>query len=187
MEINIALLAEHKLDTNQPRVRKRLHDTAREVFGLGTYTITDVSTSIESPTMYKPGGVLSMLQGNIEGQVLTTGSDPLGRWVYVTLRRSTGPPLTIITTYQVVDVAPRQAGPTTYATQLYLMYLQQGRHNPENLQSHHAHDLISFVKACQERGEWIIVAGDFNEVLGISDRGLTKLHSECNLIDACLD
>ena len=61
------------------------------------------------------------------------------------------------------------------------------RHNPEKLRDHHAHDLVEFVQTCQQKEEWVIVVGDFNEVLGVTTRGLTQLHSECGLIDAVLD
>ena len=154
---------------------------------MGTFTINPTSTPIESPTMFKPGGVLSLTHGDVKGRILHSGQDPLGRWVYTKYRRNTGPPITIIATYQVVDVDPRRSGPTTYATQLYSLYNRQGRPNPEKLRHHHAEDLIRFVKQCQNKGEWIILAGDLNEVLGINTRGLTKLHSDCGLIDAVLD
>ena len=149
MEVDIALLAKHKLDTNQPWVNQKLRDMARAVFGLGSFSIMAATTPVESPTMYKPGGVLSLINGNVKGRMLSADKDPLGGWVYTSLGQNTGPPLTIVTTYQVVDVNPRQAGPTTYATQLYATYLQEGRQHPENLCSHHAHDLLTFVKQCQ--------------------------------------
>ena len=56
MEIDTALIAEHKLDTNQSRVTKKLKDQAKETFGIGSFTINATSTSIASPTVYKPGG-----------------------------------------------------------------------------------------------------------------------------------
>ena len=130
---------------------------------------------------------MSLINGGIKGRILESGADSFGRWAYTKIRRNMGPPLTIIVTYQVVQEDPKQAGPTTYATQLYSLYNREGRQPPDHLRKYHAEDLVDFVKTCQARGEWIIVAGDFNEVLGLSTRGLTKLHSECNLIDACLD
>ena len=115
MEVNVALLTEHKLDTTQPKVMKRLYDDARKVLGMGTFTINASSTPITSATMFKPGGVLSMAIGDIKGRILESGNDPLGRWVYTKFRRSTGPPITIIMTYQVVDVDPRHLGPMSSA------------------------------------------------------------------------
>ena len=57
----------------------------------------------------------------------------------------------------------------------------------EPLQQHHAQDLVAYVKECQSKGESVIVAGDFNKVMGDSERGFTKLHSECGLLDAVLE
>ena len=183
--MDVAMLMEHKLDTSQPSVMKRLYDGGRQVFNTGAFTIN--ATPIPAASMFKPGGTLSLTMGDTKGRILENGQDPLGRWVYTKFRRNTGPPITVIATYQVVDVDPRRSGPTTYATQLYALYTRQGRHQPENLWQHHATDLVHFVKKCQQKGEWIIVAGDFNEVLGMTTRGLTKLHSKCGLIDAALD
>ena len=186
MEVDVALFAEHKLDTTQPRALGKLYDAARQVFGLGLFAINATSTPIESPTMYNPGVVMPLTHGNILGRILNSGQDPLGCWTYTTFRRSTGPPLTVIATYQVVEVDPCHAGPTTYATQLYSLYLKEGRQQPENLRAHHATDLTNLIKAHQERGKWIIIVGDLNKVLGVVDQGMTKLHHKCGLIDACL-
>ena len=118
MEVNIAMFAEHKLDTTQARVLKKLYDEPKRIFGLGAYSITAASTTIASPTMYKPGGVLLLANGGIKGRIQKTGSDALGHWAYMTLRQNMGPPLTAIVTYQVVDMDPKSSGLTTYAMQL---------------------------------------------------------------------
>ena len=103
------------------------------------------------------------------------------------VQHSTGPSITIFGSYQVVEVNPHRSGPTMFATQLYSLYTAQGRAQPKQLHRHHAEDLILFIKHCQSQGEWIIVARDFNGVLGVTTRELTRLHSECGLIDAALD
>ena len=187
MEVDIALLAEHKLDTTQPRVMNRLYDEAQKTLGRGCFSINAASTEIASPTMYKPGGVLSLVTGGVKGRILKADRDPYGRWVSTTYHRNSGPPVTIIVTSQVIAVDPQRAGPTTYATQLFAAYTKEGRPNPTHLRKHHADNLVAFVKQRQGQGEWIIIAGDINEVLGIETGGMTKLHSECGLVDACLD
>ena len=78
MEVNIALLAEHKLDTGQPKVMHKLYEEARKTFGLSSFTINAASTEIESPTMYKPGGVLSLVTGGVKGRTLTSELDHYG-------------------------------------------------------------------------------------------------------------
>ena len=135
--------------------------------------------------MFKPGGVLTLTIGGLKGRILTSEQDPYRRWVSTTFRRSSGPPIPIIVTYQVVDVDPQQSGPTTYATHLYALYTKEGRPNPTNLRKHHADNLVAFIKHLQNQGDRIIMAGDVNEVLGVTAGGLTRLHTECGLIDAC--
>ena len=83
------------------------------------------------------------------------------------------------------DLQPTQ--PTTYLTQLYAAYIRENQHNPKKLRYHHAQELVEFVQTCQLREEWVIVAGDFNEVMGLTATGLTQLHSACGLIDAVSD
>ena len=77
MEVDIALVAEHKLDTSQPKATKYLYDGAQKIFGLSTFIITANSTPLRSPSLYKPGGVLSLLHSPIKGCILTLGHDPL--------------------------------------------------------------------------------------------------------------
>ena len=139
------LFAKHKLDTNQPRVTKRLHDTARKILGLGSYDLLTGTTPVPSRTTFKPGGVLALACGPVRGRIMERGTDPLGRWIYLKLRRNTGPPITVIVTYQVVDVDPHTSGLTTYATQLYASYIRQQRLAPHNLIHHLSNDLVKFV------------------------------------------
>ncbi len=103
----------------------------------------------------------------------------------MTLRRRENRPLTIICTYQVVDVDPRSTnvGPTTYAAQLHAHYRFEGRHRPEKLRHHHSNDLVNFIKERQNCGEAVLVFGDLNEVLGQDQTGMTRLIQDCNLID----
>ena len=82
---------------------------------------------------------------------------------------------------------PQRTGPITYATQLFALYTKEGQPNPTNLQQHDASDLVKFVKEHQTQGEWIIIAGDMNEILGVKTRDMTRLHTECRLVDACLE
>ena len=115
---------------------------------------------------------MSLINGGSKGCILTSGTDPLGWWAHTTFHWNSGPPLTVIVTYQVVKVDPKQAGPTIYATWLYSLYLLEGHQHPENLMCHHANDMLTFVKQCQDRGDQIILAGDMNEVVGLDNQGM---------------
>jgi endonuclease/exonuclease/phosphatase family metal-dependent hydrolase len=50
-----------------------------------------------------------------------------------------------------------------------------------------ADDLLRFAHKCGAQGEWIVIAGDFNEVIGSTPDGLTPLCSECGLYDPIVD
>ena len=118
MQVDVVLLAVHKLDTTQARVVKRLHNATQKVFEPGTDCIVVTSTQVQAQSMYKPGGVLSFTQGGLKGHVLESGRDCLGWWVYSKYWQNIQPPVTVIAIYQVVDTNPRSVGPITYATQL---------------------------------------------------------------------
>ena len=189
MEVDIAMGCETKLDSNNKYVMKRLHEVARKVFGLNTYTLIAASTPIRSHGVAKPGGTVMQVIGKLKSILQDKGQDYLGRWVYMKFLRSDKSVVTLICTYQVVDVNPQapSTGPTTYATQLHSQYTGQGRLNPHDLRKHHSDDLVKFVKDCQTRGELIVVAGDLNGVMGDETDGLTRLCSQCDLVDAVLD
>ena len=185
MGVDIGLICEHKLDLTTPSTINRLKEGATQHFGTGSFRIKATSTPVEHGRTYKPGGVLGMTIGPISGRIMKSHQDEAGRWVAMTLRRREENPLTIICTYQVVDVDPRSTtvGPTTYATQLHAHYRLEGRHHPENLRCHHANDLVNFVKQCQLEGDAVLLVGDLNEVLGLNQAGMNRLLSECNLVD----
>jgi hypothetical protein len=108
-----------------------------------------------------------MVIGSTSGRLKQSGQDEAGRWIYMTLRTRENRPVTIICTYQVIDVDPRstKVGPTTYGTQLHAYYRFEGRHNPENLRNHHSNDLSNLIKERQNLEEAV---GDLtvNDVLG---------------------
>jgi hypothetical protein len=185
MEVDIAMACEHKLDTNFSGVMSGLQAGADRHMGRGTTRIIAGSTQADHQSQYKPGGTLIVTIGPVSGRVMKKTVDKAGRWTAVTLRRHQAPPLTIICTYQVVDVdpTPKNFGQQTYATQLYAHYSEMGYTHPEKLRKHHAKDLLDFVSSCQKAGESVILAGDLNEVLGEERGALTALITKCNLVD----
>ena len=174
---------ETKEDTHKPKVRSRIHNHCRKVFGVGHYRATMAHTSVEHGSDKKPGGLLSITSGPTMGRVLETGSDPWARWVYTKFSASGGRNITLIAIYQPCKNTVRDAGPTTTFTQLYSLMAKAGRPNPHRVRKHFTSDLVTFVKKCQANDELVCVGGDFNETLGDDNDGLTKLCSECELQD----
>jgi len=183
MEVDVALVCEHKLDTRQGHVLNALYKGAQSVFGMGTFTLKAATTEGNTAYSRKPGGVLGMIMGPAKGRFLESIEDELGRWICIKLQRKNLPALSIICPYQVVDVNPENTGETTYAASLHASYLRQHRHQPANLRKHHSNDLVEFVEKCQQKGEAVIIAGDLNETIGEELGGMTRLCGECGLID----
>jgi hypothetical protein len=188
MEVDISLLCEHKLNTSIDEVISKMYKGARQVYGMGEFHLALGSTKATSVGYNsKPGGTPVTLIGPTKGRTQTTGADNMGRWTYVKLLRTDKPTLTIICTYQVVDVDPTKTGSQTYATQLLQWYRYDNRPDPRKLQKHHSDDLVSFVKQCQSQGESVIVVGNLNETRGETPGGMSRLCGKCNLCDKVAD
>ena len=71
-----------------------------------------------------------MVIGPSKGRILSMHKDPAGRWVSITLKRTQLAPVTVVSTYQVVDVNPTMVGDSTYANQLAGYYTADNRLEP---------------------------------------------------------
>jgi len=187
MEADVAFFPETKLDTSQPRVKSQVYNHCRRVFGMGNYQAVMAASPQEYATSWKPGGVLGVTIGKTIGRITASGSDRMGRWSYFTYSGRGSRVITIICTYQVCQENARTSGDMTAIAQQYSLLSQEGRPNPHRVRDHHAKDLIAFVKQRQANGELVCVAGDFNDTIGESNTGLTKLCSECNLQDVVFE
>ena len=177
------VLPETKLDTDKKWVKAKMHNHCRRIFGVGQYRAVMAASNLEYSTNYKPGGVLGVTVGHLTGRVIETGSDPMGRWVYTKFNASGDRNVTVIGIYQPCDQNVKTTGSTTATTKQHSMLQQEGRHNPHRVRHHFAQDLCKFVKDCKNNKELVVVGGDFNETLGDSMDGLTKLCNDCGLVD----
>ena len=185
--IDLLSIVEHKLDTTKAWVRKRLQEGATKVFGGKTsYRLNLHSTPIESENHRKPGGILQLVTGSDCGRIHSTFQDPYGRWVSTTFNRTGRSPMTLISTYQAVKSNHRTAGASTYFTQLYSQHKTEGRVDAHKVRRHHSHDLVEYVQSLQQDNHSLIIAGDFNESLDSDGAGMTRLCTQCNLVDPIL-
>ena len=107
MEVDIALACEHKVDTTHGSNSATMHQQATQILGHGSFKLEAASTPTTGRRFdVKLGGTLAMVIGNTKGRILSTHIDPAGRWVALSLKRMQLPPITVISTYQVVDVDP---------------------------------------------------------------------------------
>ena len=188
MEVDIALACEHKIDTTHTSNLSTMHQQATQILGQGSFKLQVASTPTTGRKFdSKLGGTMAMAIGNSKGRIISTHADEAGRWVSMTLKRTQLPPVTVITTYQVVDVDPTTVGDSTYANHLAAYYTSKHRDHPHRLRKHHSDDLLGYVQNLQATGHSIILTGNLNESLGDDLAGLSRLVNECHLIDVVAD
>ena len=138
---------------------------------------------MQTTSPYLPGGTASLLLGKTISRIEPhcRGGDEMGRWSFITLRRSHRPPLVIYTVYQVNRSPTNQLGTTAWHQQR-LQLDQKGQHHihPRNA---FIQDLISQIKIHQQQNYEIILGGDFNDTLTTPRSNILQLSIATNLID----
>ena len=131
MEVDIALACEHKVDTTHKPNLSTLHQQATRIMGRSTFTLEAASTPTQGRRFdSKSGGTLALVIGPTKGWILSTYKDPAGQWVSISFKRTQLAPVTVISTYQVVDVDPTSVGHSTYANHLAGYYTSEIRVEP---------------------------------------------------------
>ena len=157
MKVDIAGFSEINLDTTKPRVQEKLHTASR--LTTDHYRLQTSSSQVKAKFEYKPGGTLTLLRNNVTSRLARKGSDPLGRWSYVTLNCKGTGKITFITAYQVGTSRPKPDGKMTAATQQYSQLLDMQREEAEQVRKHFVSDLQKFISQCKKNNERCIVQG----------------------------
>ena len=109
----------------------------------------------------------------------------MGRWASITLLGRLRAKITVVCTYQVVDIRG-SSGPSTAFTQQLLMLKRQQRES-QRPRREYQKDLQSFLKSKINDDHEIVLCGDLNEdlneELGRTTGGMTQLASDLGLID----
>ena len=188
MEVDVVLSCKHKIDTNHGSNLSTMHQQATCILGQSSFKFKVASTPTTGRRFdAKSGGTMEMVIGQCKGRILSKYKDPAGRWVSISFKRTQMSPVTVISTYQVVNVDPTTVGDSTYANQLAGYYTLQNQVDPHRLRKHHSDDLLQYVRSLQACGQSIVLAGDLNESLGDDPDGMLRLVSECQLFDAIAD
>jgi hypothetical protein len=108
--------------------------------------------------------------------------DDLGRWATATLTGFEGDSFTLISMYNVVDVALSATGPSTIFSQQYQLLRLAGVTYP-NPQQQDVDDLNCHIAKLTANNESVVVMGDFNETLGTNPRMMAKVCADHDLFD----
>ena len=125
--------------------------------------LNSASSCIPVKEFYKPGGTISMTQGNLTGQIIAKGADKYRCWVYTKFAAKNNTVIIAITAYQPCKVSKKQ-GIMTYYQQVAM--LQQDGHQLTPREAFII-DITKWLEEGKKKGELFIVGGDFNEVLKI--------------------
>jgi hypothetical protein len=120
--------------------------------------------------------------GNATGRILSQSHDKWGRWVSQTFQGSVGRTITMVSAYQVVTNIAK-SGSTTAATQQYSLLVYDQQEPTKAPRVAFRRDLKHYLQTCRNRGDELIVVGDFNEAVGEELDGMLGVVQGLGLID----
>ena len=165
-------------------VRRLLYETTKREFAHSV-----LSTSISATPcsrVFKPGGVMSLVQDDLVSRLLEKGNDPLGRWSFCKYSGTNGKIISVITIYQVCTRPTNKIGNTAYHQQVAQMATEAietsaavaGTPQPR---SRFRRDLLRLLKLWRSGGESIILLGDFNDQILDGNSPLQSLFQDSAL------
>lgn len=150
-------------ETNYAFTTNRTHNLLQHLKRQHRQAVISTSRCNEiNNTEYQPGGTLTVAIGPLASRVHSKGQDKthMGRWSYITIRRTTQPPLTIITAYRV----PKAANPGDYTAHAQQMrQLRMAGYDHPNPREQCLTDLTSQIQHLQSHQHSIILLIDANE------------------------
>jgi exonuclease III len=179
IQADIFGFAETQLHCRSPQVQGMLQNCKRRVWPHAK--IFTSSSDEEWNDERKPGGTLLGITGPLVGRVKSHLADKYGRWVQVDLLGRTGRIVSVICAYQVVQEGGTHGDRTTYSQQMRMMRLE-GQTAP-NPRRQFIDDMKILVRQLHDKGNDIILMGDFNESIGVSPAGMASVMTAGQLSD----
>ena len=164
-QIDIMGISEHNVDNCSSKVATTILEAIRRTSKELNLNLGGTKTKTDTP--YKPGGTLSLVQGNMRGRVIDKGKDDMGRWVYEKLRGKKGRNMYVITAYQVCKDNPT-ANLTAAAQQLSALKQSGDNATPREA---FKRDLSKFVTQSTHNFEKKTFVGPFCPSTGFRDDG----------------
>jgi len=143
------------------------------------------SSKADHDVRYLPGGNLLTVTGTVVGRYKSQGSDPWGRFSWVTLRGGRDEGVVVITAYRVCHEASDQPGPFTAYSQQYTAMREAGITNP-NPRKQILKDLHALIEEKRREGFRPILMMDANGDCNYEkdkDKDLLEFFQEANLVD----
>ncbi|KAI2501959.1 hypothetical protein MHU86_12512 [Fragilaria crotonensis] len=155
---------EHNLDTTQFRIRSALFESAKQHWK--RHRISLGTTPITVENSYKPGGTMILTVDSLMGRIVRQDRDPWGRWVVQEFTGKGTRKIAVFSAYQPVDKAISPGTITVAAQHASLLRLTQDQ--VLNPRTAFRRDLLKALQTYASVGTMLLVVGDFNEVLGLT-------------------
>ena len=165
--------------------RKKIHDGIRAKFN--NYKLGFAHNHLKVKHTFKPGGTGLIAMGKHSGRVIEQQHDAMGRWTEMRLRGKFGTRITVISVYQspISEYNER----TTFHNQQCIM-LERNRRISANKKDRRLgprrclqEDLIKRIKEIKDRGDEVLVGGDFNAPVKKEGTICQKIQESCNMHD----
>ena len=168
-----------------PTTTKKLHDGIRRQNK--NYKMNMTHNHLKAKKDFKPGGTGLITFGSTSGRIVEQRKDNMGRWTETVFRGKFGKVVTVISAYQ--SPVSEFNDKFTYHNQQCILLEQQGRlgktkqEQQTGPRKYFAKDLIEQIQMLKQKGEELIVGGDFNDFMGSEGSIGDKLQTQCQLVD----
>jgi exonuclease III len=164
---DITCLSELNQDVNQYQVSNKMRSIERKFFQHSRFAASTSTRQVHRT--YKPGGTGMLVVEETTSAVKKMTRDRMGRWVTTQLVGVNNRKVTIITAYQVCQNTA--TGSNTASNQQISQLIEEASATATNIRPREAfiHELLLTVKHYQDRGDEIVLVGDFNEEVTNND------------------
>ena len=180
METDIFLATEPGICHNHYWIKETLNKTAKKAL---KHSLVTLSSSKRKYSSYKkPGGAMIIAHGRTRGRITTYGNDEYGRWSWIRLNSKLGG-IMVLSAYQVgnqIDFNSGKKGSKTARLQQHSMLQEENRTcTPREA---FVRNLIQFLLPARERGDSLLIMGDFNEIFD-TNAGMMDVADALGLVD----
>ena len=178
MQVDVFGLTEINLDMYNGIVRDNLIQAGKHFDPYLRMTTSSSSQKVgESP--FKMGGTVTGTNGCWSGRISTQGSDNLGRWTFMSLQAKHGRQIVFITVYIPKKPSSKNGGTTIY-TQMEADLLKKKGRMMDPIKELLI-DLHLFITKEKNKGNTILLMGDVNDNLGLTNGQMNNFLSSVGM------
>ena len=170
-KVDMILLPETNINAKNYQLVDQLRAAASSHLNHGILNITN--TPLFPPSTFQPGGVLTATQSFLSSRTASVSTDPAGRWTCQSFYGKHS----FLKVYCLYRVCPLTSDGVITAAAQQTHYFLETSNASVNPREKVIDDLLSCIQRDLDRGNDIILTGDFNEALGDKEGTHERLQS----------